>query len=95
MIEEFNINIKELIDLHHCGDSITVRQKNDFDYDIQCLSKVGTRLINGKFIPLTSDQLCFVNKLLGFCIRNDIPKLGEILAVFDLKVDDTLCDDNC
>jgi len=93
MIGEFRINIRKLIDFRRAGDNITVGQKKQFDYDIANLSKACMRLVHDEYKHLTKDQLHFVNILLGQCIIYDTPKLEEILAVFDLSMDDIFCED--
>lgn len=93
MIDDFKIKIKDLVDTQLRGDSITLLEKKNFDYDISSLRDVTSRLVNGKLVSLTTEQYFFVKKLLGFCITSNMPRLEGVLAVFDLGLEDTLCND--
>ena len=101
MIEEivYRIRIPVLIARLAKGDSMTVKEERELNKDIRALAQEAVWVLQdaageggrNRLRSLTSDQMTFVRTVLPLYIREGVPKLAEVCAVYGINMDtDTL-----
>lgn len=89
ILDDQYITIKPLMELIAKGKNITIAEKERLDNDMECLADAFC-IIDTKTqetIPFTHDQQLFVKYILLTYIRKKLPKLNEVLQVYNLSID--------
>ena len=92
MIEEIEIDIQKLFELICKGDDISLRDKKKIDNDLKVLrGTVLTQIFrDGEYSDLTHVQQLFIRKLLPTLLEENLPRLIDVLNVYDMKITDKL-----
>ena len=78
------IKISEIKKINDKGMNMTLAEKNILDNYLFFLSKTHCSKVTIKF---TSDQLKFIQHSLISFIKNDVPKLDQVLTIYGLNID--------
>ena len=96
MIVDFEINIIELLSLQAKANDMTLKEQSliKINYEYMTSNDIKTIQRDGKEIKLSKLQKEFINKVLPTLLRADLPKLEDVLAVYDIKLTDIICGDD-
>ncbi len=89
LLDDVHITIAEIQRLQEKGRTMTLAEKDQLDNYYLCLSDAcGTYDIQTKTTkPFTLEQYQFVKHVFLIYVRKNIPKLKEVMALYDLSFD--------
>lgn len=88
MLHDGEIKILELIEIVRKQDDATIRESKKLTAAIANLTNITHYIREKKVVRLTPSQKQFVHIVLHHYIMNDIPKLDDVLKVYDLDMND-------
>ena len=96
MLSEIEINLLELLTLQAKEDDMTLKEQAriKMDYNDMASNDIKSIRRDGKEIKLSKLQKDFINKVLPTLLKTNLPKLEEVLAIYDIKLTDTIYGDD-
>lgn len=89
LLDDEHIKVSELLEIVKKGDQKSIAEQNKLNMDLKMLSECSViyDASQKRNVRLTMDQQMFVKNVLGSFVCLNMPKLAEVMHVYDLGTD--------